>query len=217
MTGNAEQLSGAVQDYSEAESLYETAMGYLKPKEIVYGGKTTLMPGDGKAASVLLDEIVRRFSPHGSECVAHAVYVLAALHEDKVHPNASTEEAIRLYKIASSTSQGANAKLNLGLMYLEGWKTEHNPEEGLKLIREALTELEASSNVDPWYYERLGSIYRDGKDNVGQSKNLRSMQYAVYYYEKAVQISIAIKDQERLESARDGLDSARRWCDVLKT
>ena len=201
---------------SEAKTLYESAMGYLKSKEIEYNGKKMLLPGDEKAAAVLLDDIVKKFDPRSDTYAAKAMYVLASLHESNVHPNASVDEAIRLYKIVASTSQGANAKLSLGLMYLEGWKTDHNPEEGMALVNDSLAELEKNGMVDPWYYERLGGIYCDAKDTKARAKNYQAMQKAVFYFEKAVKISLSIEDQARLESARDGLERARKWCDVLK-
>ena len=184
-----------------AKDLYENGNGFLRNREIEKGIK-------------LLEKAVSLYNPDIDDYALKSLCDLALFHETGMHPHSSIVEAIKMYKYLAQKPRCSLEKLRLGLLYLEGFKTQHRPEEGLALIREALPVLEVNSMVTGYDYERLGQIFFSSMHTYNGRLDKESVKEAIYYLDKAVAKNRDANDQRALESARDLLERAK---DRLKT
>ncbi|MCL2098817.1 MAG: hypothetical protein FWH24_00075 [Oscillospiraceae bacterium] len=156
--------------------------------------------GNAVEAAKQFEKIMRQENHHQN---IQAMKQLANLHESaglpykiKVIPNANIEEAIRLHeKVVAfwksiKSKSGMPSRLHLGMLYCEGNEnnTPYKPNEGAKLIIDALTQLEAEdgddSYLDCFECHRLGWIYYKGMMTNGVI-NDNDVEKALEFWEKA--------------------------------
>ena len=74
----------------------------------------------------------------GNEWAGKATLNLGLLHVGNMLPNASKDEALRLFE---KNPNGVMSRLNAGFLYFNGTETKHNPAKGKELVESAINQL----------------------------------------------------------------------------
>lgn len=83
----------------------------------------------------------------GNKWAGKATLNLGLLHVGECIPNASKDEALRLFE---KNPDGAMSKLNAGFLYYNGTETKHDPVKGRELIETAVNQLITDKGNDSY-------------------------------------------------------------------
>ena len=189
---------------STSDSLHKN----ISSKILYYKGQEHMKNRNLEKGVEHFEQAISLYNPATDEFAEKSLEILAFLHEVGMHPKADIEEAVKIYKFLMRNPNSLMPKFKLGLLYLEGLKVKHKPEEGLALVREVLLKLEEDSLINYYDYQRLGYIFYRGKHST-RRWDRESVAEAIKYLEKAVAGSREAGDQHSLESSRSDLENAR--------
>jgi len=137
----------------------------------------------------------------GNEWAGKARFNLALLHKCGLHPNASKDEALRLFEINLS---GSMSNLYAGFLYFEGTETMQNIAKGKEMVEKAIALLIKEDGNDNYLSQSecydIGWIYY--KENNGE---------AYQWFKKCI-----ARCNDNYASDRRLKDLANRNMDVLR-
>lgn len=141
----------------------------------------------------------------GNEWAGKATSYLAMAHEGGYHPQASMDEAIRLFESLSSNPNSVISRLHLGLLYCEGQSGNCGHDVGKRLVEDAVASIVATDGNDGYLSQiecfRIGGMYFN-EDNAAK---------ATEYLQKAIDRCDAAypDDQTLIELARISIDECK--------
>ena len=140
----------------------------------------------------------------GNEWAGKATLNLGYLHQGGLHPQASKDEALRLFEKIPTFIR---AKLNAGILYFNGTETKHNPAKGKELIEAAIEELQKLEGYDKEKFFSQSEWY-----DIGWMYYKENNPKAYKYFEKAIANCDTnyASDRRLIEMAKRNIDVLRR-------
>ena len=159
---------------------------------------------DFEQAAVWLEKTM---NDSGNEWAGKSAYNLGLAHLGKYIPNASKDEALRLFESAP----GALPMLEAGFLYCQGTETMRDSEKGKELVERAIESfIKSDGNLD---YLKPNEFYAIAVMYEGN----QMFTIAINYYNKAIKScdSKYASDQEIARRAQEAISDCQRRAQIL--